>query len=86
METGQSRRLRALLQSGIAISSELSLDGVLQSIVEATALVTGAQYVALGVIDAIGTSPRTDSPRTASTRTHGRSSATYLAGAASSER
>ncbi len=56
METQQSSRLRTLLQTGLAISSELSLDGVLQRIVEATALVTGARYVALGVIDPTGTS------------------------------
>ena len=34
--------MRPLLQTGIAISAELSLDGVLQRIVEAAALVTGA--------------------------------------------
>jgi two-component system, NarL family, sensor histidine kinase DevS len=47
--------LRALLDTGIAISSELSLDGVLQRIVEAAAQLTGARYAALGVIDATGT-------------------------------
>ena len=56
METEQSTRLRALLQTGLAISSELSLDGVLQRIVEAAALVTGARYAALGVIDPTGSS------------------------------
>ena len=56
METEQSSRLRTLLQTGLAISSELSLDGVLQRIVEAAALVTGARYAALGVIDPSGTS------------------------------
>ena len=56
METEQSTRLRTLLQTGLAISSELSLDGVLQRIVEAAALVTGARYAALGVIDPTGTS------------------------------
>jgi signal transduction histidine kinase len=45
-----------LLQTGIAISSELSLDVVLQKIVEAAAQVTDARYAALGVIDASGTS------------------------------
>ena len=44
-----------MLETGIAINSGLSLDGVLQRIVEAAALVTGAQYAALGVIDATGT-------------------------------
>jgi two-component system, NarL family, sensor histidine kinase DevS len=55
VETRESNRLRSLLQTGIAINSELSLDGVLQRIVEAAAFVTGARYAALGVIDAAGT-------------------------------
>jgi signal transduction histidine kinase len=50
-ETG---RLRALVETGIAINSELSLDGVLERIVEAAARVTGASYAALGVIDPSG--------------------------------
>jgi hypothetical protein len=37
----ETDRLRTLLQDGIAITSELSLDGVLERIVEAAALVTG---------------------------------------------
>jgi signal transduction histidine kinase len=48
-------RLRALLELGIAISAELSLDGVLERIVEAAAELTGARYAALGVIDRSGT-------------------------------
>jgi two-component system, NarL family, sensor histidine kinase DevS len=48
-------RLRTLFETGIAISSELSIEGVLQRIVEAAATVTGARYAALGVIDPIGT-------------------------------
>lgn len=48
-------RLRTLLETGIAISSELSLDHVLQRIVEAAARVTDARYAALGVIDPAGT-------------------------------
>src|ERR671936_1494686 len=51
----ESDRLRTLLETGIAISSELSLDGVLQRIVEAAAHLTGARYAALGVIDRSGT-------------------------------
>jgi signal transduction histidine kinase len=51
----ESERLRTLFQTGIAISSELSLDGVLQRIVEAAANVTAARYAALGVIDRSGT-------------------------------
>ena len=48
-------RLRTLLDLGIAISSELSLDGVLERIVEAASGLTGARYAALGVIDRSGT-------------------------------
>lgn len=44
-------RLRALLDAGIALSSELSLDALLQKTVEAAVALTGARYAALGVID-----------------------------------
>jgi signal transduction histidine kinase len=44
-------RLRAVLDAAIAVSSELSLEAVLQRIVEAAASLTGAQYAALGVIN-----------------------------------
>src|SRR6478609_1867056 len=47
-------RLRALVEAGIGVSSELSLDAVLQRIVEAAAEITGAPYAALGVIDRSG--------------------------------
>src|SRR5262245_30784098 len=50
----ESDRLRALVETGIAINSELSLDGVLERIVEAAARVTGARYAALGVVDRAG--------------------------------
>ena len=50
-----SSRLRALVEAGIALSSELSLDAVLQRIVEVASDLTGARYAALGVIDASGT-------------------------------
>src|ERR687887_2657445 len=50
----ETNRLRALVETGIAINSELSLDGVLERIVEAAARVTGARYAALGVIDPSG--------------------------------
>ena len=51
----ETDRLRTLVETGIAINSELSLDGVLERIVEAAAQLTGAQYAALGVIDRAGT-------------------------------
>src|SRR5919204_1959142 len=50
----ETNRLRALVDTGIAINSELSLDGVLERIVEAAARVTGARYAALGVVDPSG--------------------------------
>lgn len=55
MQQTEHGRLRALLDAGIAVSSELSLDAVLQRIVEAAAELTEAQYAALGVIDRSGT-------------------------------
>src|SRR5437773_1979527 len=53
-QTTQQDRLRALLDAGIALSSELSLDTVLQKLVEAAAELTQARYAALGVIDRSG--------------------------------
>src|SRR5207302_8968953 len=53
----ESDRLRTLLETGIAISSELSLDTVLERIVEAAAALAGARYAALGVIDRSGKGP-----------------------------
>ena len=49
-------RLRALVDAGIALSSELSLDALLQQLVETAAELTGARYAALGVIDETGPS------------------------------
>jgi len=51
----ETDRLRALIETGIAINAELSLDAVLERIAEAAARVTGARYAALGVIDRAGT-------------------------------
>jgi signal transduction histidine kinase len=51
----ETDRLRALVETGIAINSELSLDAVLERIAEAAARITGARYAALGVIDRAGT-------------------------------
>src|SRR5215216_4478251 len=47
-------RLRRLLDAGIALSSELSLDALLQRIVDTAAELTEARYAALGVIDRSG--------------------------------
>ena len=47
-------RLHELVDAGIALSSELSLDTLLQRLVETAARLTGARYAALGVIDETG--------------------------------
>jgi signal transduction histidine kinase len=44
-------RLRKLLDAGIGLTSELSLDSLLEKLVEIAAELTGARYAALGVID-----------------------------------
>ena len=49
-------RLRILVHAGIALNSELSLDALLQRLVETSAELTGARYAALGVIDRAGQS------------------------------
>jgi signal transduction histidine kinase len=48
------RRLRALLDALVGLNSELSLDALLQRLVEVAAELTGARYAALGVIDPSG--------------------------------
>jgi signal transduction histidine kinase len=48
-------RMRALLDAGLALTSELSLDALLQRVVEIAAELTEASYAALGVIDPTGT-------------------------------
>ncbi|HXY16718.1 MAG TPA: hypothetical protein VEH79_00935, partial [Gaiellaceae bacterium] len=45
------RRERALIDAGIALSSELELDAVLIRLTEAAAELTGARYSALGVLN-----------------------------------
>jgi two-component system, NarL family, sensor histidine kinase DevS len=52
--TPSEPRLRALVEAGIALASELSLDGLLQRLTELAAELTGARYAAMGVIDASG--------------------------------
>ena len=42
------------MEAGVALSAELSLDALLQRLVEAAAELTGARYAALGVIDPSG--------------------------------
>jgi signal transduction histidine kinase len=48
------RRLHELLTASIALNAELSLDALLQKLVETAAALTGARYAALGVIDETG--------------------------------
>ena len=52
--TPSEPRLRALVEAGIALASELSLDDLLQRLTELAVELTGARYAALGVIDATG--------------------------------
>ncbi len=52
--TPSQDRLRALVDAGVAITSELSLDALLQRLVDTAAALTGARYAALGVIDRSG--------------------------------
>jgi signal transduction histidine kinase len=51
----EADRLRGLVEAGIALSSELSLDDLLRKLAETAADLTGARYAALGVIDPSGT-------------------------------
>jgi signal transduction histidine kinase len=49
-------RLRALFDATLALNSELSLEALLQKLVETAAELTDARYAALGVIDEAGVS------------------------------
>jgi signal transduction histidine kinase len=53
-ESPSEPRLRALLEAGLALASELSLDSLLQRLTQLAADLTGARYAALGVIDPTG--------------------------------
>ena len=53
-DTGGNNRLRALVEAGMALTSEPSLDGLLKRLVDAAATLTDARYAALGVIDPSG--------------------------------
>jgi signal transduction histidine kinase len=54
-ETTTSSRFRGLVETGIALSSELSLEALLRRVIETAVELTGARYGALGVIDRSGT-------------------------------
>jgi signal transduction histidine kinase len=47
--------MRALVRGGIALSSELTLESLLQRMIETAVELTGARFGALGVIDRLGT-------------------------------
>ncbi len=50
------QRLRALVRIGMALNSSLSLDQVLQTLVDSARDILNARYAALGVLDGTGTS------------------------------
>jgi two-component system, NarL family, sensor histidine kinase DevS len=52
--TPSDGRLRALLDASMAITSDLSLESLLERLVSTAAALTGAAYAALGVIDPSG--------------------------------
>lgn len=52
--TRQTRELLALHQAGLSIAAELSLQGVLQKVVDEARALAGARYGALAVVDASG--------------------------------
>ncbi len=54
MTGADDSRFRSLFDAGLALTSELSLDGVLTRLVEAAAMLTGARYAAIGVADPAG--------------------------------
>jgi signal transduction histidine kinase len=49
-----NERLRALIDAGIALNTGLALERVLQQLVEAGRVLTGARYAALGLLDDSG--------------------------------
>jgi len=53
--SASSSRLRQLIEVGIALGAQPSLEALLQRVVETAVEVTGARYGALGVIDSSGT-------------------------------
>ncbi|MFQ6019194.1 MAG: GAF domain-containing protein [Dehalococcoidia bacterium] len=54
----QAHELRALYEAGMALTSELSLDALLQKLVDLGRLLTGARYGALGIVGADGSIER----------------------------
>ncbi len=55
VEATRAERLSRLVETGIALSSELSLGALLERVTATAVELTGARYGALGVIDRLGT-------------------------------
>jgi signal transduction histidine kinase len=55
---GDADRLKRLVQAGIRITAERSLDAVLQAVVDSARELSGARFAALGVLDLTGTELR----------------------------
>jgi signal transduction histidine kinase len=55
LEETSPERLRHLVETGIALSSELSTEALLRKLIETAVELTGAAYGALGVVDRLGT-------------------------------
>jgi signal transduction histidine kinase len=55
LEATSPERMRRLVEVGISLSSELSLETLLRRLIETAVELTDAQYGALGVIDRLGT-------------------------------
>jgi signal transduction histidine kinase len=55
LEATSPERLRHLVETGIALSSELSIESLLRKLIETAVALTGAAYGALGVVDRLGT-------------------------------
>jgi signal transduction histidine kinase len=55
LESTSPERLRHLVETGIALSSELSIESLLRKLIETAVELTGAAYGALGVVDRLGT-------------------------------
>jgi signal transduction histidine kinase len=55
LETTSPELLRHLVETGIALSSELSIEALLGKLIETAVELTGAAYGALGVVDRLGT-------------------------------
>lgn len=54
-EPGHEDRFRGLIETGIALGAESSLEALLRKVIETATRLTGARYGALGVIDQLGT-------------------------------